>query len=73
MLYEVFYQGSTFLEVKDYEMITLKLQTKNMHGNTKESLDDFIFLQRVLNFLQKVYSRWSVFYQLTFDNFGWAW
>ncbi len=69
----MFYQGSTFAEVKDYEMITSKLQTKNMHGNTKESLDDFFFVQGVLSFLQKNYSRWSVSYQLILINFGWAW
>jgi hypothetical protein len=69
----VFYQGFTFLKVKDCEMITSKLQTKNVHRNTKESLDDFFFVQGVFSFLQEAYSKWSVSHQLTFVSFGWAW
>jgi hypothetical protein len=46
------------------------LQTKELHGNANESLNDFLFLQRIFFFLQKVYSKWSVSHQLIINGHG---
>jgi len=35
------------------------LQTKDMHGNAKEGLDDFFLVQKSFIFLQKVCSKWT--------------
>jgi hypothetical protein len=57
-------------KVKDYKMITSNLQIKNLHGNAKESLDDFFLVKKTLNFFENFYFRWSVSYPLTLVSFG---
>jgi len=34
------------------------LQIESLYNNAKENLNDFIFIQFLKNFLQKVYSKW---------------
>jgi hypothetical protein len=49
----MFYQGSTFSKVKDYEMITSNFVNQELAWQCKKKLGWFFFVQGIINFFKK--------------------
>jgi hypothetical protein len=49
------------------------MQSKDLHHNAQEGLDDNIHVQRIFKFLHKNYTKWKFSNMLACSNPKWAW
>ncbi len=68
-----FYKKFTFLDVKNYEMITSKNTRQGPKWWCKKNLDDSFYVQIIPSLLPEISTRWDFLNRLTSYNLVWAW